>query len=213
MQRHPSVRTESVDSDLAESLQALKAALESRGTAARFRHADAELITDLRARLKLPRRFRDFLAAANPVDVEARTPAETVRLVPAERLLEEQRGFALPPGEGAPSGSPAAGWRGTWIIVGHSAVLGDPYFLDLGAPDAEGDCPVLTAMSGTELWKPRLAASSFALFLRILAAGLETARGFAEDDLDVEDEQVFRDAFAPRLRALDPAAARAGHWT
>jgi hypothetical protein len=100
------------------------------------------------------------------------------------------------------------------VIVAHSALLGDPYFLDTASPDAEGDCPVYTAMSGTDTWKPRLAATSFALFVRILALGMEVAEGFAdEDDLDVDDEQVFRDTLGPRLREYDPAALKAGHWT
>ena len=67
-------------------------------------------------------------------------------------------------------------------------------------------------MSGTESWKPRLCASSFALFLRILALGMEVAQGFAENP-DPDDEQTFRDAFSPRLREYDPAALKAGHWT
>lgn len=213
MQRSPLAPGPSVDSDLAESVQALRAALESCSVVARFGRADAAVIAEARAKLKVPRRFREFLAEANPVDVEARTPVERVRLIPAERLLEEQVGFGLPaPGDAAQAPG-ATGWRPAWVVIGHSAVLGDPYFLDTAAPDAEGDCPVLTAMSGTETWKPRLAASSFALFVRILAAGMDVARGFPADDVDVEDEQVFRDAFAPRLRELDPAAARAGHWT
>ena len=107
----------------------------------------------------------------------------------------------------------AAGWRPSWIIVGHSALLGDPYFLDISSPDAEGDCPVFTAMSGTDLWKPRLCASSFALFVRILALGMELAEGFADDDIDMDDEQVFRDTFGPKIREYDPAALKAGHWT
>jgi hypothetical protein len=68
-------------------------------------------------------------------------------------------------------------------------------------------------MSGTDLWKPRLCASSFALFVRILALGMEVAEGFAEDDLDMDDEQVFRDALGPKIRQYDPAALKAGHWT
>ena len=97
--------------------------------------------------------------------------------------------------------------------MAHSALLGDPYFLDTSSLDAEGDCPVYTAMSGTEVWKPRLCASSFALFIRILAIGMEVAKGFADDDIDMDDEQVFRDTFGPKIREYDPAALKAGHWT
>jgi hypothetical protein len=92
-------------------------------------------------------------------------------------------------------------------------LLGDPYFLDTGKPDPEGDCPVYTAMSGTDTWQPKLCASSFALFLRILAIGLEVAGGFDMDDYDVDNEQVFREAFGPKIREFDPAAVKAGHWT
>ena len=61
-------------------------------------------------------------------------------------------------------------WRKTWILVARSSLLGDPYFLDVSKLDAEGDCSVYTAMSGAGKWEPRLCGSTFAQFLRILAA-------------------------------------------
>ena len=202
-----------MDSDLAEAVTALKEAFTRRHLPVRFGRAEAETVSRLRAKLRIPRRFRDFLAEADPLDVETRTPAERVRLIPATELEAEQRGFALTESGELISAPTAAGWRPGWIIVGRSALLGDPYFLDVASPDAEGDCPVHTAMSGTDLWKPRLCASSFALFVRILALGMEVAEGFAEDDLDMDDEQVFRDALGPKIRQYDPAALKAGHWT
>ncbi len=202
-----------MDSDLAESISALKESLERRGVRANFGKAPAELVTELRSKLKVPRRYREFLAEANPVNVETRTPSERVRLTPAENLLDEQKGFALSESGETRTGPAASGWRPSWIIVGHSSLLGDPYFLDTSSPDAEGDCPVFTAMSGTDVWKPRLCASSFALFLRILAIGMEVAKGFAEEDLDMDDEQVFRESLGPKIREYDPAALKAGHWT
>jgi len=202
-----------LDSDLAESLQALKASFEQRVLPAQFGKADKAHVEALRARLRLPRRYREFLMAADPIDVETRTPAERVRFVPSSRLLEEQQGFALTEtGEARPPGPGPAGWRPGWIIVAHSALLGDPYFLDVSSPDAEGDCPVLTAMSGTDNWKPRFCASTFATFLQILAIGMEVAKNFP-DGGDVEDEQVFRESLGPRIRTYDPAALKAGHWT
>jgi hypothetical protein len=202
-----------LDSDLAESISALKIAFEQRKVAARFEKAEATVVETLRSKLRPPRRYREFLLAADPVDVETRTPAERVRLVPSSRLLDEQKGFALTEaGENRTSPGPS-GWRPGWVIIGHSTLLGDPYFLDVASPDAEGDCPVYTAMSGTELWKPRLCASSFAMFLRILAIGMELAKGFPEDDIDMDDEQVFRESLGPKIREYDPAALKAGHWT
>ena len=55
--------------------------------------------------------------------------------------------------------------------------------------------------------------SSFAMFLRILAVGMDVAKGFPEDDIDMDDEQVFREALGPKIREYDPAALKAGHWT
>jgi hypothetical protein len=202
-----------VDSDLADSISALKQSFERRGVPVSFGKGEAPLIAELRTALKLPRRYREFLSAADPLDVETRTPAERVRLIPSARLKQEQIGFALTEaGEliGAPTSN---GWRPSWIIVAHSALLGDPYFLDIGSLDAEGDCAVYTAMSGTEIWKPRLCATSFALFVRILAIGMELAEGFADENLDMDDEQVFRDTLGPKIREYDPAALKAGHWT
>jgi hypothetical protein len=202
-----------VDSDLAESLQALKEAFSLRRLPVQFGKAEPPKVEALKSQLRIPRRFREFLLAADPLDVETKTPAERVRLVPADRLLEEQRGFGLQEDGSAHVGPPPNGWRKGWVVIAHSALLGDPYFLDTTSPDAEGDCPVFTAMNGTGTWKPRLSASSFATFLRILSIGMVVAKGFPDRDVDGEDEQVFREALGPRIREYDPAAAKAGHWT
>lgn len=182
---------------------------------AQYGKAEPAVVEALRSKLRIPRRFREFLLACDPVDLETVTPAERVRLIPAAKLMDEQRGFALlEDGQPRPQGQTGpSGWRSNWIILGHSALLGDPYFLDTATADAEGDCHVYTAMNGTETWKPRLCASSFAMFLRILAIGMEVAKNFPERDLDVDDEQVFREALVPRIREYDPAAVKAGHWT
>jgi hypothetical protein len=202
-----------LDSDLAESISALKEAFDRRHVRAKFGKAEPAAVDQLKAQLKLPRRFREFLLAANPEDVETRTPAERVKLIPAQRLAEEQNGFALAESGTLRSGSAQNGWRASWIIIAHSSLLGDPYFLDVASPDPEGDCPVYTAMSGTDNWKPRLCASSFAMFLRILAVSMDVAKGFPEEDIDMDDEQVFREALGPKIREYDPAALKAGHWT
>ncbi|HEX5101299.1 MAG TPA: hypothetical protein VFV94_17430, partial [Polyangiaceae bacterium] len=70
-----------MDSDLAESLQALKASFAERVLPAQFGKADPARVDALKQKLRIPRRFREFLLAADPVDVETRTPTERVRLV------------------------------------------------------------------------------------------------------------------------------------
>ena len=62
-----------MDSDLAESISALKESLDRRGVPAVFGKADPDLVSELRSKLKIPRRYREFLAEANPVNVETRT--------------------------------------------------------------------------------------------------------------------------------------------
>jgi len=202
-----------VDSDLAEAVSALKESFQRRGLPLQFGKTDPKVVSGFKSKLRIPRRYRDFLTESDPLEVETRTPAERVRLIPSAEFEAEQVGFALDDGGGLIASVSPSGWRPSWVIVGHSALLGDPYFLDVAMPDAEGDCPVYTAMSGTDSWKPRLCASSFALFVRILALGMEVAEGFADDDLDMDDEQVFRDTLGPRIRLYDPAALKAGHWT
>jgi hypothetical protein len=199
----------SVDSDLAEAVATLKTAFTQRKIPATFAPADPQEIERLRKSLKIPARFRSLLAAADPVDVETVTPVERVRLFPAAKLYEEQVGYAVPE-EG---GQPKPEWRKSWIIIGRSALLGDPYFIDITKLDAEGDCPVFTAMTGTEQLKPTLCASSLQQFLRILAASMEVASGFGEAVLDDDDERTFRETLAPHVKNIDPAALRAGHWT
>ncbi len=195
-----------MDSDLAESVAALKDIFSRRGIQATFGKADPAVVEELRKKLRIPARFRSFLLAADPADVETVTPVERVRLFPAARLGSEQ---TVNPGEAQ---LPAA-WRKTWVIVGRSALLGDPYFLDTAKLDAEGDCPVYSAMMGTDSIKPELCASSLQQFLRILATSMEVATGFGSGVLDDDDESIFREALGPKIKTIDSAALRAGHWT
>jgi SMI1/KNR4 family protein SUKH-1 len=202
-----------VDSDLSESVAALRQAFEKAGQTPKLGQASPELLDRLKEKLRLPRRYRSFLKACDPQDVEIATPTERVCLIAANDIEREQRGYALN-GNGELIGSPLeSGWRPEWIIIAHSGLLGDPYFLDVSRADAEGDCPVYTAMSGTDAWQPKLCASTFATFVRILAINLEVARDFDIDDYEPDNERVFREAVAPRIREYDPAAVKAGHWT
>lgn len=196
-----------MDSDLAESVAALKDIFSRRKIAASFGKADPAVVEALRKTLRVPARFRAFLLAADPIDVETVTPVERVRLIPSDKLASEQVSAA----DGSP---PAiAGWRKSWILIGRSGLLGDPYFLDISKLDAEGDCPVFTTMTGTDTLKPELCASSFQQFLRILATSMEVASGFGEAVLDDDDEATFREMLAPKIKTIDSAALRAGHWT
>ena len=71
-----------MDGDLAESISALKEAFNRRGLPSQFGRADPGLVQRLREKLRVPRRFRDFLLEAEPLDVETRTPSERLRLIP-----------------------------------------------------------------------------------------------------------------------------------
>ena len=200
-----------MDSDLAESLSALKEVFERRKLPFELGKADPAVVEALRKSLKIPPRFRAFLSEADPVRVETACPVERVKLFPARELVAEQRGFSFDERDVPTTG--ANGWRKAWIIIGRSTLLGDPYFLDTMKLDAEGDCAVYTAMSGTERWEPRLCASSFAQLLRIFAITMEVAQGYGNAILDDDDEASFREAVGSKIKSIDPAAARAGHWT
>jgi hypothetical protein len=202
-----------VDSDLAESIAAFKRSFGARKLGLSLGKADAALVRSLHQKLRIPRRYREFLSESDPLVAESITPAEKIRLIPACNLEEEQVGFALTEAKDLITSPTPSGWRPSWVIIGHSSLLGDPYFLDTSKPDPEGDCPVYTAMSGTDTWQPKLCASSFALFLRILSVTMDVAAGFSEDDYDIDNEQVYREALGPRIREYDPAALKAGHWT
>lgn len=198
-----------MDSDLADAVEGLKTVFQRRKIECSFGKADKALVEDLRKQLRVPSRYRAFLVAANPTKVETVTPVERVRLLPAEELLKAQEAVKTPP-EG---GTPSLDWKPAWVVVAESSLLGDPYFLDTSKPDPEGDCPVYTAMSGQERWAPTLAASSFAQFLRILSTAMEIAAGFGDAIMDDEDEDSFREALGPKVKVIDAAALRAGHWT
>jgi len=202
-----------VDSDLAESLQALKSIFEKRKITAQFGAADPTVVESLRKSFRIPSRYRTFLLEADPVKVEATTPVERVRLFPSAEIAREQHGFVLNE-DGTPrDAGKDAEWKKTWVLIAQSSLLGDPYFLDVAKLDAEGDCAVYTAMSGAGRWEPCLCGSTFAQFLRILAAGMEVAQGFGEAMMDDDDEAAFREAFGHKIRTIDGAALRAGHWT
>lgn len=198
-----------MDSDLAEAVSSLKSVFEQRKIPVTFGKADPAVVERLRKALKVPARYRSFLLEADPIDVETVTPVERVRLFPAEKLADEQIGYSVGTDE-----TPAhASWRKSWILIGRSALLGDPYFLDISKLDAEGDCPVFTTMTGTDVLRPELCASSLQQFLRILATAMEVSSGFGEAVLDDDDERTFRETLAPRVKTIDSAALRAGHWT
>jgi hypothetical protein len=198
-----------VDSDLAEAVEALKAVFAKRKLPCSFGKAPQALVDELRKSLRVVSRYRSFLLAANPDKVETVTPVERIRLIPADELVKAQD-LVKTPGE---SGSAPADWKPSWVVIGESSLLGDPYFLDVSKPDPEGDCPVYTAMSGQDRWVPTLAASSFAQFLRILSTAMEVAAGFGDAIMDDEDEDAFRESLGPKVKIIDAAALRAGHWT
>ena len=198
-----------MDGDLAEAVSELEAIFDQRNLEVRFGKADGAALQRIEQSLPLTERYTAFLEEANPLDVETSTPSERIRFVPAAELMQEQVGYSM-----ADSETPAQnGWRNSWVVIAHSTLLGDPYFLDTSRPDVEGDCPVMTAMSGTDQLKPVLCASSFACFLRILTAAMEVATGFAQESFDDQDDAIFREAISPRIRVIDGAALRAGHWT
>jgi hypothetical protein len=202
-----------VDSDLAESLQALKAAFEKRRIRAEFGAANPSVVEGLRKSFRIPSRYRTFLLESDPTKVEVPTPVERVRLFSSSELANEQLGFSLNEDGSVRAPDKDNGWRKSWILVARSSLLGDPYFLDVAKLDAEGDCTVFTAMSGAGRWEPCLCGSTFAQFLRILAAGMEVAQGFGEAMMDDDDEAAFREAFGHKIKTIDAAALRAGHWT
>lgn len=195
-----------MDSDLAESVAALKEIFAKRGIPTSFGKAAPAMIEELRRTFRISARYRAFVAEADPTDVETVTPAERVRLFPSDKLAVEQT-------LGGKGTDEFPAWRKNWVIIARSALLGDPYFLDTSKLDAEGDCPVFTCMLGTDVIKPVLCASSFQQFLRILAVSMEVATGFGEGTLDDEDEAIFRETLAPKIKVIDSAALRAGHWT
>lgn len=198
-----------MDSDLADAVEGLKDIFKRRKLEAEFSKATPELVDALKKQLKVPSRFRKFLLGANPTKVETVTPVERVRLIPAEELVKAQT-MVTAPGDGQKI---SADWKPSWVVVAESSLLGDPYFLDVSKLDPEGDCPVYTAMSGQDRWAPTLAASSFAQFLRILSTAMEIAAGFGDAIMDDEDEDSFREALGPKVKVIDTAALRAGHWT
>lgn len=188
-----------VDSDLADAVDGLKTVFQKRKLDATFGAAPAELVEQLKKQLRVPPRYRKFLLKANPTKVETQTPVERIRLLPAEELEKAQ--------------PKDPNWKATWVVIGESSLLSDPYFLDVARIDPEGDCPVMTRMSGQDKTQPTLAASSFAQFLRILSTAMEIAAGFGDAIMDDEDEDSFREALGPKVKVIDSAALRAGHWT
>lgn len=198
-----------MDSDLADAVEGLKTVFQKRKIEHAFGKADKALVEDLRKKLRIPSRYRAFLTSADPTKVETVTPVERVRLLPAAELEKAQETIKTP----QDGGSVPLDWKPSWVVIAESSLLGDPYFLDVSKLDPEGDCPVYTAMSGQERWQPTLAASSFAQFLRILATAMEIAAGFGDAIMDDEDEDSFREALGPKVKVIDAAALRAGHWT
>jgi len=203
-----------MDSDLREAVGALRAVFERRKIESTWGQATPELVAELKTKLRVPARFRAFLIAADPVEVESVTPVEKVRLLSAEKLVEGQVGYAVAEDGTSLVTGKDGDWKKSWVVIGTSTLFGDPYFLDVSKLDAEGDCPVYTGQKTEKgTWKTTLAASSFASFVNILAIGMDLASGFGEAVFDEQDDNAFREALEPKIKAFDPAAARAKHWS
>ena len=130
------------------------------------------------------------------------------------KLREGQVGYAVGEDGASLVTGKEGDWKKSWVVIGVSTLFGDPYFLDVSKLDAEGDCPVYAGQKterGT--WKFTLAASSFASFVNILALQMDIASGFGEAVFDQHDDDAFREALEPKIKSLDPAAARAKHWS
>jgi hypothetical protein len=203
-----------MDSDLRDAVGALRAVFERRKLQAKWGQAAAERVEELKKDFRVPPRFRAFLIAADPIEVETATPVERIRLFSSDKLREGQVGYGM--GEDGVSlvTGKEGDWKKSWVVIGTSSLFGDPYFLDVSKLDAEGDCPVYTGQKSERgNWKTTLAASSFASFLQILAFGMELAAGFGEAVFDEQDDNAFRESLEPKIKAIDPAAARAKHWS
>ncbi len=203
-----------MDSDLRDAVGALRAVFERRKLDSSWGAASPEVIAELKKDYRVPPRYRAFLTAADPVDVETVTPVEKIRLFTSTKLREGQVGYAVGEDGNTLVTGKEGDWKKSWVVVATSSLFGDPYFLDVSKLDAEGDCPVYTGQKTEKgTWRTTLAASSFASFLQILALGMDLASGFGEAAFDEQDDGAFREAFEPRIKAFDPAAARAKHWS
>lgn len=203
-----------MDSDLREAVGALRAVFERRKIESTWGTTPVERLNELKLKYKVPQRYRAFLAAADPVEVETVTPVEKVRLFSAEKIDEGQVGYAVGEDGASLVTGKEGDWKKSWVVVATSTLFGDPYFLDVSKLDAEGDCPVYTGQKSERgSWKTTLAASSFASFLNILAVGMELASGFGEAVFDQHDDVAFRQSLEPKIKAFDPSAARAKHWS
>lgn len=194
-----------MDIYLQNSVNALKDILHRRNIPASFGSAAPDLLHNLQTKLLIPSRYKTFLQSANPVSVETVTPTERIHLISAEALATSQ--FGQTPLDGMEQ----AQWRKSWIIIGRSALLGDAYFIDVSRLDTLGDCPVFTCITGGDVSTPVLCASSFQQFIQILALSMEVAIPFDTNAQDEDTEIAFREALAPKLKAIDASALRAGH--
>jgi hypothetical protein len=203
-----------MDSDLRDAVDALRAVFARRKLPSQWGTAAPTLVEELKKELRVPARFRAFLLAADPVDVETVTPVEKIKLLAADKLRAGQVGYSVAEDGTSLVTGKEGDWKKSWVVIGESTLFGDPYFLDVAKLDAEGDCPVYAAQKTEKgTWKVTLAASSFASFLQIIVAGMELAAGFGEAVFDEQDDDAFREALEPKIKAFDPAAARAKHWS
>ena len=199
-----------MDSDLADAVETLKAIFAKRKLPCSFSKAPPATIDDLRKQLRVPSRYRSFLLAANPEKVETVTPVERIRLIPAEEIVKAQ---ALVQTPGA-SGAAPLDWKASWVVDRRELAARRSVLPGCGQARPRGRLPRLHGDERTgPLERRSLAASSFAQFLRILSTAMEIAAGFGDAIMDDEDEDSFREALGPKVKMIDAAALRAGHWT
>jgi hypothetical protein len=128
-----------MDSDLAESLKALKDAFSRRHLRAEFGKAENARVETLRSRLKLPRRFQEFLLEPDPLKWKPRRRSNASHSS-VGRLLDEQKGT---PWTTPRRRSPARTVAGVRLDRHRSRRCSATPTSSLASPDAEGDCAVL----------------------------------------------------------------------
>src|SRR2546425_11908202 len=88
----------------------------------------------------------------------------TVLLFPVAALEEAQLGYSVGNAGEILAGENEGDWKSNWLVIGMEDLIGDPIFVDLN----NQELPVFTAAHGEGAWNPKLIASSFEVFIKVM---------------------------------------------
>ena len=133
-----------------------------------------------------------------------------LKLFEADELEEAQVGYSVGADGRSLCSAERGLWQPDWLVIGCDTGLGDPIFVDIGAPNL----PVFTAMTGQGLWEPKPVAISLDAFAQCWREFEQVAQGrdWPENEGANPLSKAGRDSYLGRIKETNDWRIEADLW-